>query len=80
MELKRGDGRHCELCGSSSPKVRCEKCANQIFCLSCDDMYHRTSFNAHCAVRLSIMILLFVADRSSQAPITSEEGKCHCGK
>ena len=44
MELKRGDGRHCELCGSSSPKVRCEKCGNQIFCLSCDDMYHRTLF------------------------------------
>ena len=41
MEMKRGDGRHCELCGSSSPKVRCEKCLNQIFCLSCDDMYHR---------------------------------------
>jgi len=41
MEVKRGDGRHCDLCGSSSPKVRCEKCSNQIFCLSCDDMYHR---------------------------------------
>ena len=41
MEPKKGDGRHCELCGSSSPKVRCEKCLNQIFCLSCDDMYHR---------------------------------------
>lgn len=41
MEPRKGDGRHCELCGSSSPKVRCEKCLNQIFCLSCDDMYHR---------------------------------------
>ncbi|XP_057368613.2 E3 ubiquitin-protein ligase lubel-like isoform X2 [Daphnia carinata] len=41
METKKGDGRHCELCGSSSPQVRCEKCLNQIFCLSCDDMYHR---------------------------------------
>ncbi|XP_063229781.1 LOW QUALITY PROTEIN: E3 ubiquitin-protein ligase lubel [Bacillus rossius redtenbacheri] len=38
---KRGDGKHCDLCGSSTPTVRCEKCANQVFCLSCDDMYHR---------------------------------------
>ncbi|KAJ8960923.1 hypothetical protein NQ318_020223 [Aromia moschata] len=34
------DGKHCQLCGSSAPSVRCEECA-QIFCLSCDDMYHR---------------------------------------
>ncbi|KAG1686324.1 hypothetical protein GQR58_008806 [Nymphon striatum] len=43
-ELKSGkprDGRHCDLCGSSNPVVRCEKCNNQIFCMSCDDMYHR---------------------------------------
>ncbi|CAH2007149.1 unnamed protein product [Acanthoscelides obtectus] len=32
--------RHCQLCGSSTPSVQCEDCA-QIFCLSCDDMYHR---------------------------------------
>ncbi|GAB6027678.1 hypothetical protein CHUAL_001918 [Chamberlinius hualienensis] len=31
----------CHLCGSSSPAVRCEQCSNLIFCLSCDDMYHR---------------------------------------
>lgn len=35
------DGRHCDLCGCSTPTVRCDKCAHQIFCLSCDDMYHR---------------------------------------
>ncbi|KAJ4441868.1 hypothetical protein ANN_11728 [Periplaneta americana] len=40
-EGKRGDGRHCDLCGCSAPTVRCDKCAHQIFCLSCDDMYHR---------------------------------------
>ncbi|XP_018564657.1 uncharacterized protein LOC108906015 isoform X2 [Anoplophora glabripennis] len=34
------DGKHCQLCGSSAPSVHCEEC-NQIFCLSCDDMYHR---------------------------------------
>nr|XP_023015110.1 titin isoform X1 [Leptinotarsa decemlineata] len=33
-------GKHCQLCGSSAPSVNCEECA-QIFCLSCDDMYHR---------------------------------------
>ncbi|XP_076270641.1 linear Ubiquitin E3 ligase isoform X1 [Rhynchophorus ferrugineus] len=34
--------KHCQLCGSSSPSVsvHCEQC-QQIFCLSCDDMYHR---------------------------------------
>ncbi|XP_017774763.1 PREDICTED: uncharacterized protein LOC108561373 isoform X3 [Nicrophorus vespilloides] len=36
----KGDGKHCELCGSSIPSVRCEQCV-QIFCLSCDDMFHR---------------------------------------
>nr|CAD7452493.1 unnamed protein product [Timema tahoe] len=40
-EGRRGDGKHCDLCGCSVPTVRCDKCANQIFCLSCDDMYHR---------------------------------------
>ncbi|KAG5896886.1 hypothetical protein JTB14_033524 [Gonioctena quinquepunctata] len=32
--------KHCQLCGSSAPSVHCEQCI-QIFCLSCDDMYHR---------------------------------------
>ncbi|CAM1298142.1 RNF31 (predicted) [Pycnogonum litorale] len=35
------DGRHCDLCGCSSPVVRCDRCDSQIFCLSCDDVYHR---------------------------------------
>jgi len=38
---RRGDGKHCDLCGSSAPAVRCDRCASQIFCVSCDDMYHR---------------------------------------
>lgn len=38
---RRGDGKHCDLCGCSEPTVRCDKCEAQIFCLSCDDMYHR---------------------------------------
>uniref|UniRef100_T1J4W9 RanBP2-type domain-containing protein n=1 Tax=Strigamia maritima TaxID=126957 RepID=T1J4W9_STRMM len=41
LKQTRRDGQHCDLCGSSTPAVRCEKCANLIFCLSCDDMYHR---------------------------------------
>lgn len=35
------DGSHCDLCGCSTPAVRCDKCNRQVFCLSCDDMYHR---------------------------------------
>ncbi|XP_025833921.1 uncharacterized protein LOC108736579 isoform X6 [Agrilus planipennis] len=34
------DGKHCELCGASAPGIHCEQCG-QIFCYSCDDMYHR---------------------------------------
>lgn len=41
VDKPRGDGRRCDLCGSSAPSVRCEKCNQQNFCLSCDDMYHR---------------------------------------
>ncbi|KAF5269138.1 hypothetical protein FQR65_LT02438 [Abscondita terminalis] len=37
---RRQDGKHCELCGSSTPAVCCDQC-RQIFCPSCDDMYHR---------------------------------------
>ncbi|XP_077542764.1 uncharacterized protein LOC144155295 isoform X3 [Haemaphysalis longicornis] len=35
------DGSHCDLCGCTRPAVRCDKCNRQVFCLSCDDMYHR---------------------------------------
>lgn len=31
----------CALCGSLTPKTRCEQCNNQILCTSCDEMYHR---------------------------------------
>ncbi|XP_072162594.1 uncharacterized protein LUBEL isoform X2 [Bemisia tabaci] len=33
--------RRCDLCGSSTPCVCCERCSNQTFCTSCDEMYHR---------------------------------------
>ncbi|CAG0921799.1 unnamed protein product [Notodromas monacha] len=32
---------HCDLCGSPSAKFRCERCYNQLFCRSCDDVFHR---------------------------------------
>ncbi|XP_037958351.1 E3 ubiquitin-protein ligase lubel isoform X6 [Teleopsis dalmanni] len=31
----------CTLCGSSNPWVTCEECAQQIFCATCDDMFHK---------------------------------------
>ncbi|XP_061402063.1 E3 ubiquitin-protein ligase lubel [Musca vetustissima] len=31
----------CTLCGSSNPWVMCEECSKQIFCASCDDMFHK---------------------------------------
>ena len=34
-------GPPCDLCGTSLAMVRCHLCSDQIFCLACDDMYHR---------------------------------------
>ncbi|XP_075149256.1 E3 ubiquitin-protein ligase lubel-like isoform X2 [Haematobia irritans] len=31
----------CTLCGSGNPWVMCEECSQQIFCASCDDMFHK---------------------------------------
>nr|NP_001260160.1 linear ubiquitin E3 ligase, isoform J [Drosophila melanogaster]AGB92696.1 linear ubiquitin E3 ligase, isoform J [Drosophila melanogaster] len=31
----------CTLCGSQNPWVTCAECAGQIFCASCDDMFHK---------------------------------------
>nr|XP_013098715.1 unnamed protein product [Stomoxys calcitrans] len=31
----------CTLCGSGNPWVMCEECSKQIFCASCDDMFHK---------------------------------------
>ncbi len=31
----------CDLCGTSNALVRCQACSGQLFCLACDDMYHR---------------------------------------
>ncbi|KAH8294561.1 hypothetical protein KR044_004107 [Drosophila immigrans] len=31
----------CTLCGSQNPWVTCGECAGQIFCASCDDMFHK---------------------------------------
>uniref|UniRef100_A0A1B0FDE2 Uncharacterized protein n=1 Tax=Glossina morsitans morsitans TaxID=37546 RepID=A0A1B0FDE2_GLOMM len=31
----------CTLCGSNNPWVTCDECAQQIFCASCDDMFHK---------------------------------------
>ncbi|GFY59987.1 e3 ubiquitin-protein ligase RNF31, partial [Trichonephila inaurata madagascariensis] len=40
-ELSNSPAKSCALCGCSTPAVRCDRCSSQIFCLSCDDMYHR---------------------------------------
>ena len=31
----------CDLCGTATAIVRCRQCTDQVFCLACDDMYHR---------------------------------------
>ncbi|XP_054722576.1 uncharacterized protein LOC129232456 [Uloborus diversus] len=40
-ESPSSQGKTCALCGCSTPAVRCDRCGSQIFCLSCDDMYHK---------------------------------------
>ncbi|KAF8786846.1 E3 ubiquitin-protein ligase lubel like protein [Argiope bruennichi] len=40
-DLLNSPAKSCALCGCSTPAVRCDRCSGQIFCLSCDDMYHR---------------------------------------
>ena len=34
-------GSVCDLCGTATAIVKCGACSEQIFCLACDDMYHR---------------------------------------
>ena len=31
----------CDLCGTATAVVKCRLCSDQVFCLACDDMYHR---------------------------------------
>ncbi|XP_022686425.1 uncharacterized protein LOC111259021 isoform X2 [Varroa jacobsoni] len=31
----------CELCKSTRAAIRCDRCENQVFCLQCDDIFHR---------------------------------------
>jgi E3 ubiquitin-protein ligase RNF31 len=34
-------GLKCELCGTIGPVIKCEQCVKNLFCYSCDDMFHR---------------------------------------
>ncbi|OQR67043.1 hypothetical protein BIW11_13759 [Tropilaelaps mercedesae] len=36
-----GSGYQCELCKSAKAAIRCDRCENQVFCLQCDDIFHR---------------------------------------
>ncbi|XP_050078923.1 E3 ubiquitin-protein ligase lubel [Anopheles maculipalpis] len=40
-DIKRLTVMKCDLCGSVAPVVRCEQCDQNLFCVSCDDRYHR---------------------------------------
>ncbi|KAH8402533.1 hypothetical protein KR222_008244 [Zaprionus bogoriensis] len=42
IRVKTPDNKlKCTLCGSQNPWVTCSECAGQIFCASCDDMFHK---------------------------------------
>lgn len=34
-------GLKCELCGTIGPVIKCEQCVKNLFCFTCDDMFHR---------------------------------------
>lgn len=34
-------GLKCELCGTIGPVIKCEQCVKNLFCYTCDDMFHR---------------------------------------
>lgn len=34
-------GLKCELCGKIGPVIKCEQCVKNLFCYTCDDMFHR---------------------------------------
>ncbi|XP_059617781.1 E3 ubiquitin-protein ligase lubel-like [Phlebotomus argentipes] len=40
-DLKKSPMTKCELCGSTTPTIKCDQCDQHLFCASCDDMYHR---------------------------------------
>ncbi|QQP56531.1 Uncharacterized protein FKW44_001219, partial [Caligus rogercresseyi] len=31
----------CDLCGRNPALIKCQYCSGQIFCMACDDMYHK---------------------------------------
>lgn len=34
-------GLKCELCGTIGQVIKCEQCVKNLFCFTCDDMFHR---------------------------------------
>lgn len=34
-------GLKCELCGTIGLVIKCEQCVKNLFCYTCDDMFHR---------------------------------------
>ena len=41
MKRETNSNSTCDLCGTATAIVRCRQCTDQVFCLACDDMYHR---------------------------------------
>lgn len=59
-------GLKCELCGTIGQVIKCEQCVKNLFCFTCDDMFHRHPKRQnhlrkvrHKLLYLSIFIILF---------------------
>ncbi|KAF2358378.1 hypothetical protein FHG87_010865 [Trinorchestia longiramus] len=54
----RGDGKHCEVCGSAQAVVKCANCSGQVFCEACDEVFHRHPRRTqHCRRVLTLVSL-----------------------
>lgn len=41
VAVSKFTGLKCELCGGMTAIIKCNGCLSHMFCVSCDDMYHR---------------------------------------
>ena len=58
MKSETNSNSTCDLCGTATSIVRCRQCTDQVFCLACDDMYHRHPKRSTHQRKVTINVLL----------------------
>lgn len=49
--------RKCTLCGSPNPLLNCNECAQQLFCVSCDEMFHKHPKRQHHIRKVNVIYI-----------------------